>query len=45
MSQPSSNQGLIDWVAKWEKVFQPDRVHWCDGSEAESNSLSTDLVA
>ncbi|SVB75038.1 uncharacterized protein METZ01_LOCUS227892, partial [marine metagenome] len=45
MSQPSSNQGLIDWVAKWEKVFQPDRVHWCDGSEAESNSLSADLVA
>jgi len=45
MSQPSSNQDLIDWVAKWEKVFQPDRVHWCDGSEAESNSLSADLVA
>ena len=45
MSQPSSNQGLIDWVAKWENVFQPDRVHWCDGSEAESNSLSADLVA
>ena len=45
MSKPSSNQGLIDWVAKWENVFQPDRVHWCDGSEAESNSLSADLVA
>ena len=45
MSQPSSNQGLIDWVAKWENVFQPDRVHWCDGSEAESDSLSADLVA
>ena len=45
MTQPSSNQDLIDWVAKWEKVFQPDRVHWCDGSEAESNSLSADLVA
>ena len=45
MSKPSSNQGLIDWVAKWENVFQPDRVHWCDGSEAESDSLSADLVA
>jgi phosphoenolpyruvate carboxykinase (GTP) len=36
---------LIDWVEGWAAVLQPDRVHWCDGTEAERDALTASLVA
>jgi phosphoenolpyruvate carboxykinase (GTP) len=44
MNPISTNPGLIAWVAEWENILQPDQVHWCDGSKAESDSLNASLV-
>jgi phosphoenolpyruvate carboxykinase (GTP) len=41
---PTSHRDLIDWVARWAQVLQPDRIEWCDGSEAEAERLCADLV-
>ncbi|CAG0939197.1 phosphoenolpyruvate carboxykinase (GTP) [Gammaproteobacteria bacterium] len=47
----TSNQALLDWVAETATLTKPDRIHWCDGSEAEYRSLielmlkSGDLLA
>ena len=30
---------LNDWVQSVAKLTQPDRVHWCDGSETENRQL------
>jgi phosphoenolpyruvate carboxykinase (GTP) len=45
MPATTSNQKLKDWVDHWTSVFQPDEVHWCDGSAAEYDSLARGLVA
>ncbi len=39
------NQKLIDWVEEVAHLTQPDRIHWCDGSEAEYDRLCAELVA
>ncbi|HLM62741.1 MAG TPA: phosphoenolpyruvate carboxykinase (GTP) [Acidimicrobiales bacterium] len=44
MAATTSNQKLNDWVAHWEGVFQPDRVEWCDGSDAEWERLTKRLT-
>ena len=28
----TANQKLLDFVEEWRQVFEPDDVHWCDGS-------------
>ena len=33
------------WVREVRQLTQPDRVHWCDGSEAEFESLRQQLLA
>jgi phosphoenolpyruvate carboxykinase (GTP) len=38
------NPTLINWVNELEKLCKPDQVHWCDGSEAEYQSLCNLLV-
>ncbi|HMC39103.1 MAG TPA: phosphoenolpyruvate carboxykinase (GTP), partial [Acidimicrobiales bacterium] len=36
--------GLLDWVAEWASITQPDQVLWCDGSAAEYDALCAQLV-
>jgi len=47
MSQENTskkNQALHDWVDDWNKIFEPDQVHWCDGSKEEYEKLTQELV-
>eukprot|EP00996_Jenningsia_fusiforme_P005552 NODE_653_length_2008_cov_68.722307_g604_i0.p1 GENE.NODE_653_length_2008_cov_68.722307_g604_i0~~NODE_653_length_2008_cov_68.722307_g604_i0.p1 ORF type:complete len:600 (-),score=128.17 NODE_653_length_2008_cov_68.722307_g604_i0:134-1933(-) len=45
MSLPTSNQKLISWVAEVIAMCTPDRVEWCDGSQAEYDRCYSLLVA
>jgi len=42
---PTRHRGLIEWVGRIAALAKPDRVHWCDGSEAEWEQLTAELVA
>ena len=42
---PTRNRTLIDWVEKVAALTQPDRVYWCDGTDAEYDRLCGELVA
>ena len=41
---PTRHGGLIEWVREIAELTQPDRIHWCDGSEEEWNALTEQLV-
>src|SRR5665213_3651754 len=41
----TQNQQLNAWVKDVAGLCQPERIHWCDGSEAEKISLTKQAVA
>jgi len=41
---PTKHARLIEWVRRTAELTQPDRVHWCDGSDAEWEMLTAQLV-
>jgi len=44
MTATTSNAKLKAWVDEWAEVFQPDAIHWCDGSAEEYDALAQTLV-
>ncbi|WP_366853459.1 phosphoenolpyruvate carboxykinase (GTP) [Phenylobacterium sp.] len=42
---PTKHAKLVEWVREIADLAQPDRIVWCDGSEAEWTRLTGDLVA
>ena len=40
----TTNQTLLSWVDEMAKLCKPDRVVWCDGSEAEYARLAEGMV-
>lgn len=41
----SNHAGLLAWVDDCIRLCQPERVHWCDGSEEEAQWLIGTMVA
>ena len=44
ITQGVANRSLISWVEEIAALTQPDRVHWCDGTESESAQLCDEMV-
>ncbi|MEZ5938285.1 MAG: phosphoenolpyruvate carboxykinase (GTP) [Hyphomonadaceae bacterium] len=42
---PTKHKKLVEWVRDIATLTQPDRVVWCDGSQAEWDRLTAELVA
>ncbi|HET8901910.1 MAG TPA: phosphoenolpyruvate carboxykinase (GTP) [Holophagaceae bacterium] len=38
------NKKLISWVEEVAELCQPDRIHWCDGSQEEYDALCGQMV-
>ncbi|TDD72344.1 phosphoenolpyruvate carboxykinase (GTP) [Jiangella aurantiaca] len=41
---PTSHARLLAWVREVAELTQPDRIHWCDGSDEEWTALTDELV-
>ena len=44
-SLESLNQGVAVWVEEVAKLTKPQKIYWCDGSEAEFQALKRELIA
>ncbi len=44
MTVTCRNEKLINWVAEVQAMVQPDRVVWCDGSQAEYDAMIKIMV-
>lgn len=42
---PTTHAGVLLWVAEMTELLEPDKVVWCDGSRAEWDRLTKQLVA
>ena len=42
---PTRHARLVAWVKDIAVLTKPDRVHWCDGSDAEFETLTAELIA
>ncbi len=42
---PTRHRALVEWVREIAALTRPDRVRWCDGSEAEWRELTDQMVA
>lgn len=42
---PTAHAGLIAWVEQIAALTKPAKVHWCDGSQAEKEAITADLLA
>jgi len=42
---PTAHAELIAWVEQIAALTKPAKVHWCDGSEAEKDAITADLLA
>jgi phosphoenolpyruvate carboxykinase (GTP) len=43
-SAPTTHQGILSWVNEVAELTQPDRIHWCTGSDEEWVELTDALV-
>jgi phosphoenolpyruvate carboxykinase (GTP) len=41
---PTRHKRLIAWVGRIAALTKPDRVYWCDGSDAEWSALTAEMV-
>jgi phosphoenolpyruvate carboxykinase (GTP) len=42
--KPTTHEGILSWVQEVAELTQPDRVHWCTGSDEEWVELTDALV-
>ncbi|GAA1707539.1 phosphoenolpyruvate carboxykinase (GTP) [Fodinicola feengrottensis] len=42
---PTTHSRLLEWVREVARLTTPDRIQWCDGSDAEWAKLTDELVA
>ena len=41
---PTANRKVLTWVRQMAELCQPERIHWCDGSDAENQALCDLMV-
>ena len=45
VAMPSQHESLNLWVDDVARLTRPDRIHWCDGSDAENARLTAGMLA
>jgi phosphoenolpyruvate carboxykinase (GTP) len=44
IAPPTTNRRVVAWVAEMGRLCEPDKIHWCDGSEQENQALCDLMV-